>query len=145
MALLLGTVGCASWRIPVQVVDATTSQPIDGVNATWITAHRRFLDYTRSTEEFQFGPDGKLTLERLKNKHPYNIIIFEHPKYHDAALGVIQVEGGIQLRLTSPAPVSNLPWLRTKSQVVRRDERISPTIVSNFTNALNIQVPMFVR
>src|SRR3954471_15903837 len=115
--LLLGVLlpcmmGCKSWQQTVQAVDGETGQPIGDVKITWIAAHRFFMDYTRSLTEYRTSADGKAVLKHSRNNYPYNIVIFQHPKYYDAVISPSEGPRGLEWRLNTPAPISNLAWLR---------------------------------
>jgi hypothetical protein len=128
-------------------VDGETGQPIGDVKITWIAAHRRFMDYTRSLKEYRTSADGKSLLKHSRNRYPFNVIIFEHPKYHDAAVSVSEGPRGLQLRLNTPSAIGNLPWLRTPSQEARTKASnvAAPIITTNYEGVAILQVLMFPR
>lgn len=144
--LLAGVTGCQSWQQTVQAVDGETGQPIGDVKITWIAAHRRFMDYTRSLKEYQTSADGKALLKHSRNNHPFNVVIFEHPRYQDAAVGISEGPGGLEFRLNTPAPISNLAWLRTPSQEARTNAaNVVPIITKDCEGIAVLPVVMFRR
>ncbi len=144
-ALLFTTSGCATWKQSVQAIDGTTKEPIGDVRITWIAAHRRFMEYTKESTEFTTAMNGIAFLEYRRNNYPFNVIIFEHPKYYDAALGVVQKGDGVWFRLNTPAPVSNMPWLRTSAQESSPSTNVTPVITKDYEEIEVLPVIMFPR
>jgi hypothetical protein len=144
--LLFGTTGCKSWKQTIQAVDGETGQPIGDVKITWISAHRRFMDYTRSLKEYRTSADGKALLKHPRNDHPFNELIFEHPKYYDAAVAVSEGPRGLEFRLNTPAPISNLPWLRLPGEKARTNAtNVVPLITKDYEAVAVLRVVMFPR
>jgi hypothetical protein len=135
-----------SWKQTIQAVDGQTGQPIGDVKITWISAHRRFMDYTRSLKEYRTFADGKSLLKHSRNNYEFNVIIFEHPKYYDAAVGVSEGPRGLEFRLNTPAPISNLPWLRLPGEEARRNAtNVVPIITKDYEGVAVLPVVMFPR
>ena len=75
-----------------------------------------------------------------------DIIIFEHPGYHDAAVGVSEGPDGLQFRLNTPAPIDTLPWLRTPSQQARTNAtNVAAIITKDYEGVGVLPVGMFRR
>jgi hypothetical protein len=138
--------GCKSWQQTVQAVHGETGQPIGDVKITWIAVHRFFMDYTRSLTEYRTSADGKAVLKHSRNSYPYNIVIFQHPKYYDAVISPSEGLRGLEWRLNTPAPISNLAWLRLPGQAAPTNgPDVAPIITKDYEPVAVLRAIMFPR